>query len=418
MFSGTRDFSVNFLFTFNGDTKVVQAQQQEVEEDCSFFYEKVWDLFGIPPAQQCLRVNNVLLTSCGEVFSVNHSASAAVIQNGCPADTVGERRVYGRGTDHPSPFVTVQVTGRLLGGKGGFGSLLRGQRGARKKIRNFDACRDLNGRRLRYAKSVERLTAWLAKKQRDKALVEALGGDVTESEPKNRPEPRNAEGHHKLNASIQRVGEVYFRELERALDATKEAVEEALSKRHLMPKPVTSSSSSSQDSHSSGLLKGELQAGTLPAADHKLLQRRTDYLNSQLITAVSCSGDVSSSDSDDSQDDVQKNADTASSRCTTHGRFSSLLQKISLKENQGSAYSQSLPPIKPIGRRKKKPCADGILQGSVHAHSVSGSVDGKAALPHVSASLLCGDTSNVDRQAEPAPGSSAMADEEEVYIDL
>ncbi|CAE7222502.1 crt, partial [Symbiodinium necroappetens] len=59
----------------------------------------------------------------------------------------------------------VRIAFRLLGGKGGFGSLLRSQKGG-KKTTNFDAMRDLNGRRVRHVKAVERIKEWLEKKKR------------------------------------------------------------------------------------------------------------------------------------------------------------------------------------------------------------------------------------------------------------
>eukprot|EP00916_Digyalum_oweni_P023275 GHVL01038658.1.p1 GENE.GHVL01038658.1~~GHVL01038658.1.p1 ORF type:complete len:266 (+),score=66.41 GHVL01038658.1:49-846(+) len=73
------------------------------------------------------------------------------------------------------------LVGRLLGGKGGFGSLLRGQKGTSKKTVNLDACRDLQGRRLRHAKAVDRLKEWLDNKKKDDAIVDALGGDDKET---------------------------------------------------------------------------------------------------------------------------------------------------------------------------------------------------------------------------------------------
>ena len=45
---------------------------------------------------------------------------------------------------------TLHLVLRLRGGKGGFGSLLRGA-GKQKLTDNFDACRDLQGRRIRWA---------------------------------------------------------------------------------------------------------------------------------------------------------------------------------------------------------------------------------------------------------------------------
>lgn len=44
---------------------------------------------------------------------------------------------------------TVQVHPKLLGGKGGFGSMLRAIGAQIEKTTNREACRDLSGRRLR-----------------------------------------------------------------------------------------------------------------------------------------------------------------------------------------------------------------------------------------------------------------------------
>lgn len=60
-----------------------------------------------------------------------------------------------------------------MGGKGGFGSLLKSQRGG-KKTKHFDACRDIQGRRLRHAKVIDRLKEWLQKKREDDEIVRQL----------------------------------------------------------------------------------------------------------------------------------------------------------------------------------------------------------------------------------------------------
>ena len=60
------------------------------------------------------------------------------------------------------PDGCVRVLLRLEGGKGGFGAMLRtsGARGI--KTTNFDACRDLNGRRLRHVNAEAQLREWEA----------------------------------------------------------------------------------------------------------------------------------------------------------------------------------------------------------------------------------------------------------------
>jgi hypothetical protein len=46
-------------------------------------------------------------------------------------------------------ILQVRLKGNIKGGKGGFGSLLRSMNPKKKPTDNFEACRDLTGRRLR-----------------------------------------------------------------------------------------------------------------------------------------------------------------------------------------------------------------------------------------------------------------------------
>ncbi|XP_068644410.1 uncharacterized protein [Aristolochia californica] len=59
---------------------------------------------------------------------------------------------------------------RLRGGKGGFGSLLRGAatKAGQKKTNNFDACRDMSGRRLRHVNAEKKLEEWKAEAEERK----------------------------------------------------------------------------------------------------------------------------------------------------------------------------------------------------------------------------------------------------------
>ncbi|XP_051145401.1 uncharacterized protein LOC127261201 [Andrographis paniculata] len=102
--------------------------------------------------------------------------------------------------NRPRKFpVIVHLLLRLRGGKGGFGSLLRGAatKAGQKKTNNFDACRDMNGRRLRHVNAEKRLEEWRAEteerklekmaeefiKKKTKEIVKSgkgKGGDSTE----------------------------------------------------------------------------------------------------------------------------------------------------------------------------------------------------------------------------------------------
>jgi hypothetical protein len=57
----------------------------------------------------------------------------------------------------------VVINPRVLGGKGGFGSMLRAIGAQIEKTTNRDACRDLSGRRLRDINEEQRLKRWFAK---------------------------------------------------------------------------------------------------------------------------------------------------------------------------------------------------------------------------------------------------------------
>lgn len=60
----------------------------------------------------------------------------------------------------------------LSGGKGGFGSLLRGQAATKRKTTNFDASKDLKGRRIRNVENEKKLKEFLKNKQKEDQDVE------------------------------------------------------------------------------------------------------------------------------------------------------------------------------------------------------------------------------------------------------
>ena len=64
----------------------------------------------------------------------------------------------------------VVVSLRINGGKGGFGSLLRGQ-GMFARVDNFEACRDLEGRRIRHVNDEVRLQRWRETKEEPKETI-------------------------------------------------------------------------------------------------------------------------------------------------------------------------------------------------------------------------------------------------------
>jgi len=98
-------------------------------------------------------------------------------------------------------FVTLRLTPRVLGGKGGFGSQLRaaGGRMSSQKTSNNDSCRDLNGRRLSTLKEAKKLADYIeneparlaakaeAQKQKLANLERKLGIDTSSSSKPSDP---------------------------------------------------------------------------------------------------------------------------------------------------------------------------------------------------------------------------------------
>ncbi|TXG63024.1 hypothetical protein EZV62_010018 [Acer yangbiense] len=79
---------------------------------------------------------------------------------------------------------TIHLVLSLLGGKGGFGSLLRGAatKAGQKKTNNFDACRDMSGRRLRHVNAEKKLEEWRAEEEGRK--LEKIAEDFLKKEAK------------------------------------------------------------------------------------------------------------------------------------------------------------------------------------------------------------------------------------------
>lgn len=82
------------------------------------------------------------------------------------------------------PFVQVNYRSSIRGGKGGFGTLLKGQsrQAGAKMTTDFGACRDLQGRRLRHVNDEIKLRKWRERQRR-----EAAGEKVDTDEMWNTP---------------------------------------------------------------------------------------------------------------------------------------------------------------------------------------------------------------------------------------
>ncbi|CAM0882133.1 unnamed protein product [Alopecurus aequalis] len=128
-------------------------------------------------------------------------------------------------------FSSASALLRLRGGKGGFGSLLRGaaSKAGQKKTSNFDACRDINGRRLRHVNAERRLEEWKA--EAGDRQLEKLAEDFLKKKAKE-----SGRGGVRA-AEVDKYLEKYRKDAESCVNAVEESVRASLGKRKAVPKP-------------------------------------------------------------------------------------------------------------------------------------------------------------------------------------
>jgi hypothetical protein len=136
-------------------------------------------------------------------------------------------------------FPSCSLLLRLRGGKGGFGSLLRGAatKAGQKKTSNFDACRDMSGRRLRHVNAEKKLKEW--KDQSKERELELAANEYLKKQAKK----------EKKDSGCAKVIEKYREETFKSMEDVEAAVLTGLAeakkfgKRKIVDDAVPSSSS-------------------------------------------------------------------------------------------------------------------------------------------------------------------------------
>ncbi|XP_028794756.1 replication stress response regulator SDE2 [Neltuma alba] len=136
-------------------------------------------------------------------------------------DLNGNESVISCSPEGGDVFPTVHLLLRLAGGKGGFGSLLRGAatKAGQKKTNNFEACRDMSGRRLRHVNAEKRLEEWKAEEAERK--LEKIAEEFLKKQAKKGKKGVGDGEAHKYVAK-------YREESERCTAEVAESVKEAL----------------------------------------------------------------------------------------------------------------------------------------------------------------------------------------------
>ncbi|EAN30483.1 Telomere stability and silencing family protein [Theileria parva strain Muguga] len=83
----------------------------------------------------------------------------------------------------PKDLINVTVLYKLLGGKGGFGKILKTQSNKKRQSNNLDSCRNLQGQRIRTVRLSDQMNKW----KESESVREKLGDDVYKLPKKDKP---------------------------------------------------------------------------------------------------------------------------------------------------------------------------------------------------------------------------------------
>ena len=151
----------------------------------------------------------------------------------------------------------IQVNPRLVGGKGGFGSMLRALGSQISKTNNKEACRDLSGRRLRDINDEDRLKKYVAKQaERER-----------EAEEKHKAKMAKLKRLANDEAKHEFVDPKYMKEREEATERVHDAVEAAFKAAAEEPKPSTSGVKRKSDNEASSSKQPEAKKGLWMGVD-------------------------------------------------------------------------------------------------------------------------------------------------------
>ncbi|CAI9101132.1 OLC1v1038390C1 [Oldenlandia corymbosa var. corymbosa] len=130
---------------------------------------------------------------------------------------------------------------RLRGGKGGFGSLLRGSatKAGQKKTNNFDACRDMSGRRIRHVNAEKKFEEWKA--EADERKLEKVAEEYIKKKSKEMAKKGKGNGNG-AGAAVDEYVRKYREDSERCREEVERSVRESIKQALLGPKRKKGSS--------------------------------------------------------------------------------------------------------------------------------------------------------------------------------
>ncbi|KAJ3225765.1 hypothetical protein HK099_006265 [Clydaea vesicula] len=166
-------------------------------------------------------------TTINDIKKLLNVADGYVLRTSNVIPTINTKLIHLLQENSNVLFLTTSLP--ILGGKGGFGSMLRAQGGKMnsKKTTNFDACRDLSGRRLKTIKDAQELANFLEKEPERKRKREEKLKKKIEAVLNNQNEPKRVrindeEFEKNHDESLENLDDV----LEKALLKKKKIIEQ------------------------------------------------------------------------------------------------------------------------------------------------------------------------------------------------
>ncbi|CAC5378617.1 Replication stress response regulator SDE2 [Mytilus coruscus] len=175
------------------------------------------------------------------------------------------------------------VVPRLVGGKGGFGSMLRAIGAQIEKTTNHEACRDISGRRMRDVNNEKKLKEWIGQKaEKDRQR---------EIEKQERRERRRAMPNHKFE------DEIYHEQRKKVAENQEDAILQGLQK---VNKAIPSCTVTSETATTSGLKRKTTGTDSAPTAKSA---KQTEWLGIDIDNLSDLDSDEDSETSLPGQED-------------------------------------------------------------------------------------------------------------------
>lgn len=288
--------------------------------------------------------------SSGGTLSLARLHDAVSTATGCPPSDLRILTLGGRSLPEDGIALSagghtfLSATLRLRGGKGGFGSMLRAQGGrmASQKTTNFEACRDLSGRRLKTVNEAKKLADYLEKEpERQKARDERIRQKIEKGlQP---PEPKK----HRFNDPK------FFEETEEMGEDVSSAVMHVLKQSNTSAGASSSSASRRSSSSSSPEESGSSSSSSAPASStSKARPPKASAPPAQRSAGIASMWDEEFSSSED--DDDASEADEQEAPETVVSETNSKSKQTAAASKGKAVVKETTAKVKAGQKRKAK----------------------------------------------------------------